>query len=205
MHIKLIIISILYIYSSMRDQLDSEEYSESQVQVILAISTIAENDSLTTVNFIDHHTIKQSFVMYSSNCATNRFSENIAASNVSAIDLIVEENKKPARFHLKGLNLKLRAALHVLVVALVISFIVGLFTLPILFFYIRPSTDINMANSSSMSMVCTHTRTCHRHCIYKFHDNVNVSIIAACIQCCLQSICTYLYNNFILYYHNFTG
>ncbi|XP_065890888.1 uncharacterized protein [Dysidea avara] len=136
----------------MRDQLDSEEYSESQVQVILAISTIAENDSLTTVNFIDHHTIKQSFVMYSSNCATNRFSENIAASNVSAIDLIVEENKKPARFHLKGLNLKLRAALHVLVVALVISFIVGLFTLPILFFYIRPSTDINMANSSSMSM-----------------------------------------------------
>ena len=157
---------MLYIYSSVLEntyQFDPEEHSGRQLQVKMTVSTTAENDSLTTINFINHHTVIQNVVMYNSNCSTNSIIENVAASNVSAIDLSAEDNMKPTRFHVNGLNL---TVLHRLAATLGICFIVGLFALPILFFYIRPSPDSNMANSSSMSMVCTHAYTCIVVCIY---------------------------------------
>ena len=147
------------------DQLHSEEHS------IMTLNITAENDGLTTIN---HQTVVQNLAVYNFNCAATSFSENVGASNVSETDLIVEDNKNPTRFHVKGLNLKLITVLYRLAGALGICFIVGLFALPILFFYIRPSSDSDMSNSSSM--VCylvtwyvhththTHTHTCTHAC-----------------------------------------
>jgi len=126
----------------MSDQLDQEEHNESHLKVILSVelqtvNTTAGNDSLTTVSSINQHTTaKQSVVICN---------KDVAASNVSTFDLTIEDSKMPAitRFHLKELNLKLKTVLYKLAATLVICFIVGLFALPILFFYIRPSPEIN--------------------------------------------------------------
>ena len=126
----------------MPDQLDQEEHNGSHLQVILSVglksvNTTAGNDSLTTVSSItQHNTAKKSVTICN---------KNVAVSNVSTFDLTVGDSKIPAitRFHLKKLNPKLKTVLHKLATTLVIFFIVGLFALPILFFYIRPSPEIN--------------------------------------------------------------
>jgi len=82
----------------------------------------------------------------------NTFSEIVTAFNIGTT---AEDNKNLATTRLE-LNPKLRAVLFRLVAALVICFIIGLFSLPILFFYIRPSSEINMTKNSSKSMVCVH-------------------------------------------------
>ena len=122
-----------------------------QVKLTIDLKCVNSSTIITTVD-PSHHTVEQSLVICNSNCSLSD------ASNVSALDSIVEDDEKPG-LHIEKSNIKLKTALNKLTSVFVICFIVGLFALPIIFFYIRPGPDVIMTTSSSTSSVCMHSHT----------------------------------------------
>ena len=125
-----------------------------QVKLTIDLKRVNSSTIITTVDS-NHHTVEQNLAICNPNCSLSD------TSNVSKFDSIVEDDGKPG-LHFEKLNIKLKTALNKVTSIFVICFIVGVFALPIIFFYIRPGPDVIMTTSSSTSSVCMHSLT-HKH------------------------------------------